>query len=298
MNNKDLQKKLQEAEKTILLLQNELEETNQGVVALTMELEKIKEELVLLLQKELEETNQGIVTLTIDLEKTKEELVRKEKLAAVGKLAGSVGHELRNPLGVINNSIYYLNMKLTDADEKIKRHLDIIQREVQRSDRIISDLLDFARVKSLKIERVDANYLINETLKTISIPENIKIKLDLDSSLLKIPLDQLKIQQVYQNIIINAIQAMPKGGMLKITTEVNKEMIAIIFEDTGMGIPKENYDKIFEPLFSTKAKGIGLGLSIVKEIIKLHKGSLEFESEVGVGSKFIVKLPIKTKKEA
>ncbi|MHA1301240.1 MAG: ATP-binding protein, partial [Candidatus Helarchaeota archaeon] len=229
---------------------------------------------------------------TKELKKTHNKLIRKEKLATIGKLIGSIAHELRNPLGVISNSIYYLNLKLKDSEPKISKHLKILEKEVKKLNKIISDLLDFSRIKKPIFESRNINFLIKESLSNIKIPDEIELKLKLDSDIPRILLDSIGVQQIFQNLILNAIQAMPNGGSLNITSKIEGNKIILIFEDTGVGIPKENFKRIFEPLFSTKAKGIGLGLPIVKELIEMHNGNIEFESEVGVGTKFIVKLPI------
>lgn len=232
-----------------------------------------------------------------NLKEAQEQLMRKEKLAAIGQLASGVGHELRNPIGVIGNSVYYLNMKLKDVDEKTKKHLDILQREVQRSNTIITDLLDFSRVKPPSLEKSDVNSLVKEALTGIKLPENITIESQFDKNLPKIPVDLEQIQRVFLNIVSNAFGAMPEGGKLEIKTGVKGDFIEIMFKDTGEGIAKENLKKIFEPLFTMKAKGIGLGLAIVKSIVDAHNGSIEVESEVGKGATFTVKLPAQGKED-
>ncbi|MHA1382783.1 MAG: ATP-binding protein [Candidatus Helarchaeota archaeon] len=246
--------------------------------------------------EQLKKYSEGLEELiekrTKELKKTHNKLIRREKLATIGKLIGSIAHELRNPLGVISNSIYYLNLKLKDSEPKISKHLKILEKEVKKSNKIISDLLDFSRIKKPIFESRNINFLIKESLSNIKIPDEIELKLKLDSDIPRILLDSIGVQQIFQNLILNAIQAMPNGGSLNITSKIEGNKIILIFEDTGVGIPKENFKRIFEPLFSTKAKGIGLGLPIVKELIEMHNGNIEFESEVGVGTKFIVKLPI------
>jgi len=228
---------------------------------------------------------------TRELQDAQQELLRKEKLAAIGLLAGSVGHDLRNPLGVISNSTYYLNMKLKDADEKVKKHLDILQREVRGANNIITDLLDFSRTREPSLAKGDANNILKDVLAEITLPENIALETQLDENLPRIRLDADQIGRVCQNIISNMIQAMPEGGKLKIKTRAGADFIEIIFQDTGKGIPKENLEKIFAPLFSTMANGIGLGLAIVKDLVEGHKGKIEVESEFGKGTRFTVKLP-------
>jgi len=225
---------------------------------------------------------------------TQERLMQSEKLAILGKLAGSVSHELRNPLGVIRNSVYFLKMKLGPAleDEKIKRHLDILEEEIGISDRIINDILTFARIKEVRLIETDINKIIEDLLKIIKTPEKIKKTLQLNSGLPLILADGLQLQQVFSNIVLNAVQAMPDGGELAIASRRNNEVIEVDIIDTGEGIPRENLDKVFSPLFSTKAQGTGLGLTVCQSILKIHGGSIEVESERGKGAKFIVKLPI------
>ena len=231
---------------------------------------------------------------TRKLREAQEELIRKEKLAVIGLLAGSVGHELRNPLGVISNSVYYLNRKLKEADEKIKKHLNILRKEVQRGNTIISQLMDFSRMQPPSLVKGDVNSIVKDALGEIKLPENIAFEWQLDENLPRVQLDPDQIGRVCQNIISNAIQAMAEGGRLKIKTRARADFIKIIFQDSGVGIPQENLQKIFEPLFTTRAKGIGLGLAIVKSLVEGHKGKIEVESEVGKGTRFTVKLPFQS----
>ena len=234
---------------------------------------------------------------TPELKRMEEQLVRKEKLATIGQLASGVGHELRNPLGVIGNSTYYLNIKLKDADEKVRKHIEIQQREVNRANKIISDLLDFSRVRPPALEEGNVNSIIKGTLADFKLPENISVETHLNAELPRILVDPDQIRQVFLNLISNAVQVMPEGGRLDIKTGVKDDFAEIMLRDTGEGIPKEHLQKIFEPLFTKKAKGIGLGLSIVKGIVEGHKGKIEVESEVGEGTTFTIKLPLQRKEE-
>jgi len=256
--------------------------------------QKKSEEKIKNYSKRLEEM---VEERTKALKDAQEQLVRQEKLAVIGQLASGVGHELRNPIGVIGNSTYYLNMKLKDVDDKTKKHLDILQREVLRTNTIITDLLDFSRVKPPAFEEADLNNIVKETISTTEVPENITLETKLDEKLPRISVDADQIGRVIMNIASNAVGAMPEGGRLAIKTVVKKDFVEITFKDTGEGITKENLQKIFEPLFTTKAKGIGLGLAIVKGIVEGHKGEIEVESKVGKGSTFIIKLPAQSKRE-
>lgn len=242
----------------------------------------------------------GFVAITKDITERKrlqEKLVKTEKLAAIGQLAASISHDLRNPLGVIKNSIYFLNMKLKGfADEKVMKHLRILEREVNSANIIISDLLDFARKKPPALKQTDLNDVVRGALSSISVPEDVKVATKLG----EIPpmlLDREQIRRVFHNLILNAVQAMPEGGRLTIQTVKHGHSARIRVKDTGVGIPQENLAKLMTPLFSTKAKGVGLGLSICKQIVEGHGGSISVKSKVGEGSTFIVKMPVRVKKE-
>jgi len=226
-----------------------------------------------------------------------EALLKSERLAAIGQLASAVGHEIRNPLGVIKNSAYFLNMMLKDvADEKVVKHLKILEKEVNSANLIISDLLDFARKKPLTLVKTDLNETVKNTLSKITVPENIKVEIKL-GEISKMLLDEERVQRVCHNLILNAVQAMPEGGKLAIQTTKQDDSAKLIVQDTGVGIPKEIVPRLFTPLFSTKAKGIGLGLVICKQIVEGHDGNITVDSRVGEGSTFTVKLPIRTEKK-
>jgi len=208
-------------------------------------------------------------------------------------LAGSVGHELRNPLGVIKNACYFLNMKTGSIkDNAVKDNIDIISREINISNKIISDLLDFSRIKSPVRREVDLNQLVRETLSKSLIPENITVSTSLAEGIAPVFIDPVQAGQIFLNLIENAIQAMEEGA-LKINTRATKEAIELAFIDEGCGIPEKDLEKIFEPLFTTKAKGIGLGLALSKSLAETNGGAILVESTEGVGSKFTIRLPRK-----
>ncbi len=245
---------------------------------------------------ELEKAYMDLKRQSIELKDAQDKLVRSEKLAVLGKLGGAVGHELRNPLGAIRNSVYFIRLKLGQAlkDKKIKEHLDILDEEVNISDRIITDILTFGRVKEPQLTKVNIDGVIEGSLARVKVPENIKVSKDLKKSLPQVPADGEQLKQVFSNIILNAIQAMPKGGMLTITGTTKDKFLELDISDTGEGISKENLNKIFEPLFSTKIHGTGLGLPVCQSNIEGHRGTINAEGEVGKGTKFTVKLPLNT----
>jgi signal transduction histidine kinase len=222
------------------------------------------------------------------LREAQEELIRKEKLATLGQLAGGVGHELRNPLGVIKNSVYYLNMILPQ-DEKIRKHLGILDREVANSNRIVTELLDFARVKAPVRQAASLNTIVQEALERLSRSESVTLQLELNEAMPTVLVDAHQVGQIVMNFLQNAVQAMPDGGRLTVSTREDRESVLAAVEDTGPGIPPENLAKVFLPLFTTKAKGIGLGLALARDLAEANGGRITVESTVGQGSRFTVR---------
>jgi len=234
---------------------------------------------------------------TRELRQAQEELICKEKLAVLGQLAGGVGHELRNPLGAIKNAAYFLNLSLESPEPEVKETLEILEKEVESCERIIASLLDFARRKPPARRKVEVNAVLRQALSRSSVPEKVEVVTELDT-LPAVLADPDQLTQVFGNIILNAVQAMPHGGRLVIKSEAPApKWVAVSFADTGVGIPGENLAKLFEPLFTTRAKGIGLGLAVTKTLVEGHGGTIEVRSEVGKGSIFTVRLPVSPKEE-
>ncbi len=250
---------------------------------------KQAEAQILQLNASLEER---VALRTRELQIAQEQLVQKEKLAVLGQLAGGVGHELRNPLGVISNSIFYLKMVQPDADEKIKQYHAMIEQEVHTATRIIGDLLDYARVISTDRRPESVAGLVEHALSRFPVPAAIKVNLVIPADLPQVYADPLQVEQVLGNLITNACQAMENGGELTILSSRKKQMLAISVKDTGTGISPENKEKLFQALFTTKAKGIGLGLAVSQKLAEANGGKIEAESEAGRGSLFTVYLPI------
>ncbi|MGA9349292.1 MAG: response regulator [Anaerolineae bacterium] len=284
---------------------------------------------------------------TKELRDAQEQLIRAERLAAISQLGASVCHELGNPLGVINNSVYYLSTMLGDVDGKAKKHLKIMKREIARAKKITSDLLSLTEGKKLTLQKIQVNTIVQGALSHTPAPDTVTVITDLGGDLPPVMADPDQIEQVFTNLILNAVQAMTSssprpenfgepfgsaqdrpgraarpevsdeprsrmssveplsqsvktpdlsaeqagGGRLEIATRVEDGLIVAEFKDNGYGIPEENLEKIFEPLFTTKARGIGLGLALSKKIIEAHGGSIEVEREAEKGTTFRVKFP-------
>jgi signal transduction histidine kinase len=207
-------------------------------------------------------------------------------------LAAHIGHELRNPLSVIKSSVYYLNMKLRDPEEKVIEHLQRIERQISMSDKIISDLLDFSRMRTPVLMEVLVSDIIDEVLSSIVVSEGIEIVKDMKSTLPPIKVDKDQLRLVFINMVTNAVEAMSGGGRLHIKTGEKDSFQDIEFRDTGCGISKEDQSNIFAPLFSSKPAGIGLGLTLCKVLVEGHRGTIEVESEVGKGTAFSIRLPV------
>ncbi len=241
-----------------------------------------------------EELETKVQQRTKQLQDTQEELVRREKLAVLGQVAGSVGHELRNPLGVMNNAVYFLQTVLSDADDTTREYLNIIKDEINASERIVSDLLDSVRTKPPHPERVGVRELIEKTLSKYSVLSSVTVKLDIPATLAPLCVDAMQIHQVLRNLISNGVEAMPEGGTLAISAVENKQdgTVSINVKDSGTGMTTEQLGHLFQPLFTTKARGIGLGLVVVKNLTQANGGKIEVQSEVGKGTTFTVVFPV------
>ena len=253
--------------------------------------------LVTQLERWNRELEDRVKERTRSLRAAQEKLIRAERLATVGQLGASVAHELRNPLGVISNSVYYLGTKLGGADAKITKHLGIISREVGMANAIIADLMNFVRVAQIETAPFAPNELVAATLDRAMIPENVRVNVDLAAGLPPVYVDADKAQQVFLNLVNNAVQAMSKGGELSVRTGIANGHVMFTFQDSGVGIPAENLERIFEPLFTTKAKGIGLGLSVAKLLVEAHEGQITVSSRPDKGASFVVRLPHRRQQE-
>jgi two-component system NtrC family sensor kinase len=195
---------------------------------------------------------------------------------------------------VIKNAVYYVKSKLPE-DPKLQKHIAIMEKEIANSNKIISDLLGFSRIRPPAINPQGINKVVEDTLEVVEIPKNVKLVKKLEADLPNAMADPDQIRQVFVNLSLNAIQAMSEGGQLNIATRRNDGFIEVEFTDTGCGIVEENLEKLFDPFFTTRARGIGLGLAVTQGIIERHNGNIEVKSEVEKGTTFVVKLPVEKK---
>ena len=277
----------------------------------TAELRKSEEEV----RKLNQDLELKVAERTRQLIGAQEELVSKEKQAMLGLIAGNMGNELRNPLGVMNNAVFFLKSVVPEADEIVREYLGIIGNEIDNSQRIISDLLDFTLNKTPNMKLISVHELVRQSLGRCVIPESVQMRADLPETLPRVNVDPLQMEKVFKHLAINAVQAMPEGGALRISARkvrgmrseergtelilepqasfLEPDLVEISIEDTGVGIAPENMNKLFQPLFTTKSRGIGLGLAFTKNLTEANGGRIEVESRLGAGTTFTVILLVK-----
>ncbi len=235
----------------------------------------------------------GLVTDLTEIKEMEKRLVEVERLSMMAKTASEVAHEVRNPLAVINNTIYLLK-NILPKDEAVENHLNRMEHQVHRIDSYFNDLLDLSKPLSVILISADINTSIEEAINEVplSIFSGIELIKEFDKSLPKIKIDPRYIRAVFINLIKNACEIMQGNGKLIVKSEQIDGFVQISFEDTGPGIKAEDIEKIFEPFFTTRGKGTGLGLSICKRFVAAHHGDIKVKTELEKGSVFIVILPI------
>jgi len=237
---------------------------------------------------------------TASLEAAQETLVRNERLAALGQLTATVSHELRNPLNAMQPSLYIVRQHIDQADTKVLESVDRIERNLKRCDRIIDELLDFTRITSLELADINLDDWIKNVIGELDIDPSIKVEWDLNLTGMMLKLDLERMRRAITNVVVNACQAMllaEESGtgnpekILTIQTRNTNQRLELNISDTGPGISQDNLDKVFEPLFSTKNFGVGLGMPIVRQIMELHRGGVEITSDTGKGTRICLWLP-------
>ncbi len=226
-------------------------------------------------------------------------LRRAESLASLTTLAAGVAHEIKNPLGAIGIHIQLIKKSLQGKSRVGKRalmkHLDVVTEEVERLNKIVVDFLFAVRPMDARLELRDLNGILLDLVKFVEVETaqgDVKLNVELAENLPKLLLDEKFIKQAVLNLVKNALSAMPEGGVLSLRTVRKGDYVKLQVSDTGIGIPMEYLDKIFEPYFTTKEFGSGLGLTIVYKIVKEHQGEITVDSEPGKGTTFTIKFPI------
>jgi signal transduction histidine kinase len=238
---------------------------------------------------------------TAELRTAQLELVRREKLSTLGQLTATVAHELRNPLSAIRNTVFAIRESLAGKGIEFERPLSRVDRNIQRCDRIITDLLDFTRMRDLNRAELEADSWLDEVLSEQRVPDGVVLARDFGAAGRRVSFDSERMRRVVINLIENAVQAVTdaasSGGTVTVRTRASGPAFELVIEDTGPGIPAEVLPKVFEPLYSTKSFGTGLGLPTVKQIVEQHGGTVDITSQAGKGTRVFVRIPWRLSRE-
>jgi signal transduction histidine kinase len=255
--------------------------------------------VVEVLARRREYAEQLVTERTAELARSLEELaaaqgqlVRQERLAAIGELAATVGHELRNPLAVINNAVYLLRHDFgPQPPEAAQRHLATAEREVAAATVIVSDLLEFARQRQPAPAELDLCALVDEVAAVLAPPAGVTVVREQPAEAVVVRADRDMLRQLLVNLVGNAYQAMPDGGTVSIRVRAVAGAVELVVADTGEGMSDEVRERIFEPFFTTKARGVGLGLAVCHHVVSAHGGDVAVATALGAGTQFTVTLP-------
>jgi PAS domain S-box-containing protein len=245
----------------------------------------------------------GYWTDVTERKRLEAQLIESQRLASIGEATAMVGHDLRNPLQAITTSLYLgrkgyesLPPEYAKAAEEcgLVRWLSLVEGEIEYMDKIVSDLQDYAVPLKPDLSQVNIAQLLKDTVSKTQIPSNVNLSVHVEEGL-QLMIDRGLMKRIFRNLITNAVQAMPEGGELTIDASKSDKEALVSFHDTGVGIPQEDFSKLFNPFFTTKAKGQGLGLAVCKRLVEAHGGEITVESKLGEGTTFTVTLPKKTK---
>ncbi len=253
--------------------------------------------------RQLTLTNEKLLSEIKEKERATQELIemrdrlsKQEKLASVGQVSSNIAHELRNPMAAIRNSTYFLRLK-NNGDAKTSHHLEVIDRELSRSDDVIQRLLEITKGEALRKEPTDLLELAREAMMYSNITGSVSLSLSFNPKYFSVNLDRILFKQILCNLFLNAIQAMPDGGKINlVTSKLENGQVLISISDQGVGIAKKDIKKIFDPLFTDKEDGVGLGLSLCRELVTRHGGTIEAKSERNQGTTIEIVLPAEDSK--
>jgi signal transduction histidine kinase len=233
---------------------------------------------------------------TQELQSVQQSMLKHERMVTMGRLAAGVAHELRNPLGVISNSVYFLRMIQPEAEVKVKEYLGILEKEARSAVELMTDMVNYSSLQAGDRQPTNAKELIDQVFADSPVPGGIVVEKKISKNAPDVFVDPHQMSQAMHRLVINAVEAMDNEGKLKITVErsgkTDQGFLRIEMKDEGPGIAPENLEQLFEPLFSTKPRHIGLGLPIAKRLIEVNGGRIEVQSELGKGAIFIIHLPL------
>ncbi len=274
---------------------NEIGELASVFVAMSQTLHERHRELMHT-QEELAKMNQvleeRVAQRTRELQKATGDLVKAERLGAIGQMASIISHEIRNPLAVISNATRLIKTLEHPTDQKILKQFGIIEAEIRQANSIINEVLGYARTRELMLSMIDVNSYLHEIVQSFPSLPGIIFKEELASESVRIKVDAEEIKQALRNLISNAVEAMPTGGTVTVGSKVGKRLVCLYVADTGPGVTDEIRAQMFSPFFTTKARGTGLGLAVVRKAISRHKGKLFIKSKLGQGACFEIYLKI------
>ncbi len=282
-------------EKDLIIPANEIGQLSRVFLHMAAVLRERKN-VILEAQKELANMNKElelrVQQRTAELKQATDELVKSERLAAIGQMASIISHEIRNPLAVISNATRLIKTIEPPSNPKLIKQFSIIDSEIRQANSIISEVLGFARSRDMILSVIDLNSYLHDLMLSFPLPAGIHLHEELDCESARLKIDAEEIKQALRNIISNACEAMQGNGNLTVGSKVGKKAVCIYVADEGPGISEELKSKIFSPFFTTKARGTGLGLAVVRKAITRHKGKLFIKSEDGKGTVFAIYLRI------
>ena len=276
-------------EKDLIIPNNEIGELERVFLHMAEVLTE-RRNVIVKAQRELAAMNkdleQRVQERTAELKAATDELVSKERLAAIGQMASIISHEIRNPLAVISNATRLIKTIEPPTEPKIIKQFSIIEAEIKQANSIISEVLGYARSRDLMLSIIDLNSYIHEIVASFPVSSEVRMIEELDPENARLKIDAEEIKQAVRNVISNACEAVQGAGQIRIGTQVGKKAVCIYVEDNGPGINAELKEKIFSAFFTTKARGTGLGLAVVRKAVTRHKGKLFIHSEEGKGTCF------------
>jgi two-component system sensor histidine kinase HydH len=239
----------------------------------------------------VEERTVALANAIAGREMVQAELSRQENMAAIGRLAATVGHELRNPLAVVTNVLYLMKVgSKAGPGDPLHRHVATAEREISAATRIVSDLLDYAARRGPILAPLEVSDLVTEAFQVVPPPAGVQVVREGERQMVEADRDQ--IRQALLNLITNAYDSMPGGGVLTVSTASAPGSVQVTVTDTGTGMDELTRNSIFTPFFTKKTRGIGLGLAVTKRVVEAHGGTIAVQTEPAVGSSFTLTLPV------